>query len=294
MKRAWQTAESLLEEVRGSLQQTHDRFAVWWLGQSGFLVQWQGRHLLLDPYLSDSLTTKYAATDKPHVRMTQLVVRPEQLNWVDVVTSSHNHTDHLDAETLVPLLKVNPSLQVLVPAANRSFAAQRLQVPEDRLRAVDVGESCELAGFTITGVAAAHERLDRDAEGRYCYLGYLVRFGPWTIYHSGDTVLYEGMEQGLREAAGPTGIDLAMLPINGRGPERRVSGNLWGHEAARLANSIGANCVIPCHYDMFTFNTANPDQFVATCRELGQPFAILENGQRWISSVRPTRDQGNL
>ena len=34
---------------------------VWWLGQSGFLVQWQGHRLLLDPYLSDSLTHKYPA-----------------------------------------------------------------------------------------------------------------------------------------------------------------------------------------------------------------------------------------
>ncbi len=51
-----------------------DGFRLWWLGQSGFLVQWQGRHLLLDPYLSESLTKKYAATDKPHVRMTRRVV----------------------------------------------------------------------------------------------------------------------------------------------------------------------------------------------------------------------------
>jgi L-ascorbate metabolism protein UlaG (beta-lactamase superfamily) len=29
---------------------------LWWLGLSGFLIQWQGHHLLLDPYLSDSLT----------------------------------------------------------------------------------------------------------------------------------------------------------------------------------------------------------------------------------------------
>src|SRR3989442_15753655 len=36
------------------------QLSIWWLGQSGFLVQWHGRHLLLDPYLSDSLTTKYA------------------------------------------------------------------------------------------------------------------------------------------------------------------------------------------------------------------------------------------
>ncbi|MCX6953623.1 MAG: MBL fold metallo-hydrolase, partial [Verrucomicrobia bacterium] len=41
---------------------------VWWLGQSGFLVGYGGEFLLFDPYLSDSLTKKYAATDKPHVR----------------------------------------------------------------------------------------------------------------------------------------------------------------------------------------------------------------------------------
>ena len=53
---------------------------LWWLGQSGFLVAWEGRHLLLDPYLSDSLTRKYADTDKPHVRMTERVVDPARLD----------------------------------------------------------------------------------------------------------------------------------------------------------------------------------------------------------------------
>ena len=48
--------------------------------------------LLLDPYLSDSLTQKYTATDKPHVCMTARVVAPERLDFIDLVTSSHNHT----------------------------------------------------------------------------------------------------------------------------------------------------------------------------------------------------------
>ena len=74
------------------------------VGQSGYLVKWKGHRLLIDPYLSDSLTRKYAGTDKPHVRMTARVIAPEQLDFIDVVTSSHNHTDHLDAETLGPLL----------------------------------------------------------------------------------------------------------------------------------------------------------------------------------------------
>src|SRR6266850_331802 len=98
---------------------------LWWLGQSGFLVQWQGRHLLLDPYLSDSLTKKYADTDKPHVRMTERVVAPERLNFIDVVTSSHDHTDHLDAETLNPLLEANPKVELVIPEANREVVADR-------------------------------------------------------------------------------------------------------------------------------------------------------------------------
>jgi len=63
---------AFLEDVRKA-QFDHPSFHLWWLGQSGFLIQWQGKHLLIDPYLSDSLTEKYAGTDKPHIRMTELI-----------------------------------------------------------------------------------------------------------------------------------------------------------------------------------------------------------------------------
>src|SRR5215217_6226005 len=80
-------------------------FKVWWLGQSGFLLKWQEKYLLFDPYLSDSLSVKYQHTDKPHVRMSEPAIGPAALNFVDIITSSHNHNDHLDADTLVPILK---------------------------------------------------------------------------------------------------------------------------------------------------------------------------------------------
>ena len=100
-----------------------DRFSLCWLGQSGFLLKWKDRQLLFDPYLSDSLTTKYADTDKPHVRMTELVIDPARLDSIDLVTSSHNHTDHLDGETLAALMSANPELTLLVSAANQDFVA---------------------------------------------------------------------------------------------------------------------------------------------------------------------------
>src|SRR5437764_6310880 len=114
--------EAFLNDVR-SARVDLEHFHLWWLGQSGFLIQWQGRHLLLDPYLSDSLTHKYAQTDKPHVRMTARVVPPERLDFIAVATSSHNHTDHLDAATLQPLLAANPDMRLVIPEANRAFVA---------------------------------------------------------------------------------------------------------------------------------------------------------------------------
>jgi L-ascorbate metabolism protein UlaG (beta-lactamase superfamily) len=250
---------------------------LWWLGQSGFLVQWQDRHLLIDPYLSDSLTEKYANTDKPHVRMSQLVVDPRRLDFVDLITSSHNHTDHLDGSTLTALLEVNPTVDLAVPAANRQFAADRLSVEPSRIREIDAGESISAAGFTIHAVPAAHDSIERDERGRCRFLGYVFQVGPWTIYHSGDTLRYEGMA----ELFSRWQIDIAILPINGRGPERRVAGNLWGDEAAQLAHDIGAGIVIPCHYDMFTFNTASPELFVKTANALGQDHKVLELGERF-------------
>ncbi|NDF00741.1 MAG: MBL fold metallo-hydrolase [Verrucomicrobia bacterium] len=82
--------DALLADVDAA-KADRPNFRLWWLGQSGFLVQFNSRLALLDPYLSDSLTVKYAETDKPHVRMTERVIAPERLAIVDVVSSSHNH-----------------------------------------------------------------------------------------------------------------------------------------------------------------------------------------------------------
>lgn len=270
--------DAFLESVEQSREEM-DHFSLWWLGQSGFLLQWNGRHLLFDPYLSDSLTKKYALTDKPHVRMTERVVAPEQLDFIDVVTSSHNHTDHLDAETLIPLLQANPKIDLIIPEANREFVVNRVQTATEVPIGLDAGKHTIRHGFTIHGVPAAHEAIEKDDAGRCKYLGYVVEFGGWTVYHSGDTVRYAGMEEILRNWS----IDVALLPINGANPERRVAGNLNGAEAAELAREIRARCVIPMHYEMFEFNTASPEEFLTAAKTLGVCARALRAGERWTS-----------
>jgi L-ascorbate metabolism protein UlaG (beta-lactamase superfamily) len=254
-----------------------DALRVWWLGQSGFVVRLGGSTLVLDPYLSDSLTEKYAATDKPHTRMTARVVAPERLTGVDVITSSHNHTDHLDAATLGPMLRANPAAKLVLPEANRAFAAQRLGMDGADFIGLDDGACVAVAGWELHGIAAAHNALDRDEAGRHRYLGCVVRRAGRTLYHSGDTLLYPGLVEKLR-AFGP--FDAVFLPINGNRPERRVAGNLDGREAAQLAHDTGAGVVVPCHYELFEFNTADPGElFLPECARLGQACRVLRAGE---------------
>jgi len=272
--------DALLTDIE-SADEGADHFVIWWLGQSGFLIKWNGQHLLFDPYLSDSLTKKYASSDKPHVRMTELVIDPAQLSSIDVITSSHNHTDHLDAETISALMGSNPNLKLVLPTANIDFAKERLGDAAPQLLGLDEGTTQAVGDFKFTGIAAAHNEVDRDDDGRCRYLGFAVEFGPWCVYHSGDTLWHRDLVPALV----PLKPDLMLLPINGNKPERRVAGNLSGAEAATLARACNASMVIPCHYDMFEFNTETPDEFVSACERIGQPHRVLLTGENWTSRL---------
>lgn len=253
-----------------------DSFDVWWLGQSGFLIQWNHKCLLLDPYLSDSLTKKYAATLKPHVRISELVIEPHFLDCIDIVTSSHNHTDHLDGETLIPILKLNPQAAFIIPEANRSFVADRVKCDASFPIGLNDGDRIEVNDFTFHGVPAAHNTIERDEQGRCKFMGYVIQFGKFKVYHSGDTLWYDGMVQRLK----PFRVDIAFLPINGNDPSRGVAGNLNSEEAARLGTEIDAQLVIPHHYDLFVFNTADPADFEKEAQRYGQKYKTLKLGEK--------------
>ena len=205
------------------------------------------------------------------------MVDPARLNFVHVISSSHNHTDHLDADTIKPIMAADPKVRLVIPEANRDFVAQRLQIPPNVPEGVEDGMSVKAGGFEFHGVAAAHERRELDEQGRDRFLGYVVKAGPYSVYHSGDTVTYVG----IVEKVWPFHVDVALLPINGHAPQRRVAGNLDGREAAFLANDIGAKLVVPCHFEMFEFNTASPEDFMTECERLGQPYKVLRAGERW-------------
>jgi len=277
-----QKDEELLADIM-SADTAPDDFCLWWLGQSGFLFKCNGAYVVIDPYLSDSLTSKYEGTRTPHVRMTERCLDPWKLGFVDLAITTHGHTDHFDAETLRAIAvapnRTNP-LSLILPAAIRARGEALLDGTRASLIPSDAGHTVVIAGITVSALPAAHPTLDQDVAGRHLFLGYVLKLGRWTVYHSGDTVWHEGVMT-RAVAAKP---DIALLPINGHAPERGVAGNLDAAEAAGFAKLLGVTMAIPHHFEMFEFNTAPPDAFAAACRQSRVACKVLRCGERWTAT----------
>ena len=254
--------------------------AVWWLGQSGYAIKTASALVYLDLYLSEHLTAKYAATDKPHVRMTEAPLRGADVANAEWVFASHKHSDHLDPGTLPDLFAASRQARLVLPAAIVEHAVS-LGLDRARLVPTPGDETFDLGPLRVTGIPAAHPSLDYDAASGYPFLGYVIEVDGLAFYHSGDTLLYDGLVERLRGFE----LDIAFLPINGtseRLAELQVPPNMSADDAVMLAQAITPRLVIPMHYDMFTFNTADVGEFARQAEAVGVPYAVLRPGERFV------------
>jgi L-ascorbate metabolism protein UlaG (beta-lactamase superfamily) len=276
------TGQELIEEISA----THPpagSLAIWWLGQSGYVIKSRFGTLVIDPYLSEHLTAKYSGTNKPHIRMTTAPLRGRDLRDIDIVLASHKHSDHLDPGTLPDLLSACQAARLVLPESIREHALG-LGLPDERLTGLVAGQTVEQGGFRVRAIPVAHEGLDTDDRGRHLYLGYVIETDSLRLYHSGDCVVYEG----LLDQLGPEPFDVLFLPINGRDRARGVPGNMTAAEAVALASKVRPRYLVPHHYDMFTFNTVPIAVFEAEARSLPEEVIprVRSCGERWVVPAR--------
>ncbi|MGH2641854.1 MAG: MBL fold metallo-hydrolase [Actinomycetota bacterium] len=249
--------------------------AMSWLGQAGFVVRTPGATALIDPFLA------------PHDgRLYESALSASDTTGVDVVLCTHEHVDHFDPESAPAIAAVSPGAVFVVPTPIVDMVSESGVAP-DRVVGIQPGDPIELAGLHIRAVPAMHGVTMEDAYGfgeelsggLIRFLGYVVDAGDVRVYHAGDTIHYPGMEERLRELE----IDVALLPINGRDAEREdrgIVGNLSEREAAWLAEAIGAELLVPMHYDLFARNRGYPEWLVeSVSRDHPGPHVVV-----------PTRD----
>ena len=241
-----------------------------WLGQAGFLIRYGGTTLLIDAFLSPRDGRLYEAS-----------MSPGEFTDVDVVLCTHEHVDHLDAPALPGIATASPDARFVVPApiVDQVVAAG---VDAERVAGAQPGDRLAFGEVLVRPVPACHGVTIEDAYGfgrelsggLVRFLGFVLDSGGVRVYHAGDTIRYDGMEHDLRAV----GVDLALLPINGRDAEREARGlvgNLDHREAAHLAMDVGASAVVPMHHDMFARNPGDPSKLVEIVEQESLPLSVV-------------------
>ncbi|MCK9171095.1 MAG: MBL fold metallo-hydrolase [Treponema sp.] len=229
---------------------------IWPLGQCGFVLKTADAVIGTDLVLSHLYN---AAGISP--RLYEPPFAPDAGLKLSLLLVSHNHSDHLDVPTIEGLLKTNPDLKVVIPAAVKN----EVTLSDDRIIYLKQDTPAAIPGGSVTGIATAHDVYRYDEAGASFSLGYVIRQKGITFFHSGDALSDQLLLQNVVHAH----PDVVFLPINGRDAVRTnagIVGNMTMEEAVLLAQQISPEVFIPMHHDMF----ANNGFDIEICRQYAE------------------------
>lgn len=264
---------------------------LWWLGQSGFRLR--------DPAGGPTLFVDAFLSDNPE-RSWQAPVGPDALAHADAVLCTHGHLDHFDQPAIRAANQVPGARFKLVLPEPLIGEALELGVPRERIIGAQPGQAIEIEGARISPVPAKHGETMEDAYsfgealsgGQVRYLGYVIELGGVRAYHAGDTIPYSSQIDQV--AAHKPG--LALLPINGRDffreHDRDLVGNMDPREAAHVADAVGAEILVPMHWELFGHNRGFPRDLVAYVATDYPDLTVLVFGRGARFTYRPPDADG--
>jgi L-ascorbate 6-phosphate lactonase len=223
--------------------------ALWWLGQMGYLLKTaEGTLFSIDAYLTNSCQKLGASMGLNMDRRVPVLIEPKELA-VDHFLCTHSHQDHADPETIERLRK--QAIQSFVGPGLACETFVHCGVEEAKIQQVYPGAKRQISDVVLHGTFAMPTD-DSDLN----HMGFVlaVENGP-RIYISGDTD-YSDLLAHVRKLE----PDVMIACINGG------FNNMSHWEAAELAALLKPKAAIPCHYDMFPENAADPQQFRAALR----------------------------
>ena len=194
---------------------------------------------------------------------------------------SHNHYDHLDADSVEDL---PDTVQWFVPLGSAEWFRDR---ERPNVVELDWWQSARRGRWTITCLPSQHwSRRIEVGTNRHLWCAWLLDSGERRYFFAGDTGYFHGFREFGRRF-GP--IDVAMLPIGAYAPRWFMR---WQHmneaEAIQTTKDLRAETMLGMHWGTFDLTDEPldrpPRRLAELVEELGEDperLRALAVGERW-------------
>ena len=216
------------------------------LGHACFELTEGDTRVLVDPFLTGNPKAAVEAGD----------VNPTH------VFLTHGHADHI-GDTVDIAKRTGAQTVAIVELANELGESGVENVVDP-----NIGGTVEFEGGWVRLTPAWHTAVSPNGTA-HTPAGLVINLGGKTVYHVGDTALFSDLAlPGKRDS-----IDVALMCIGGHYTMDR-------HDGVDAAELVGAETVIPCHYDTFPPIETDAEAFKSDVESrTSSKVAILQPGE---------------
>ena len=215
------------------------------LGHAAFALEHDGTTVLIDPFLTGNPKAAASADDIA----------------ADAILLTHGHGDHY-GDTVAIAKRTGATVVAITEIAD--------EIGEEGVEAIDpnLGGTAEFDWGTVRLTPAWHT--STTPKGTVSTpAGLVIEFGDKRVYHLGDTALFSDLALPKRRGH----LDVALMCIGGHYTMDRF-------DAVTACELVGADQVIPCHYDTFPLVETDAQAFKSDVQNAGHAeVVVLQPGE---------------
>jgi L-ascorbate metabolism protein UlaG (beta-lactamase superfamily) len=249
-----------------------------WFGHSAFLMEIDGKKLLLDPMLG-----KAAAPHPmlgPNRYSEELPLKIEDMPEIDAVIFSHDHYDHLDYTSVKEL---KDKVGVFYTPLGVGAHLQAWGVPGEKIIELDWWDKTEFEGLELICTPARHFSgrglFDRATT---LWASWIIRGERHKVYFSGDSGYGKHFKE-IGEKYGP--FDISLMECGQYNEDWKYI-HMMPEETVMGSIDLKSKLVLPIHWGAFTLAFHDWTDPVVRARkkaqELDFPIATPRIGQALI------------
>ncbi len=276
--------EILVEKIDSTTIENHNPgiTQLTWFGHSAFLLEMDGKKILIDPMLGQTPAPHPLVGTKRYSR--ELPIEIEKLPFIDIIILSHDHYDHLDYGSIQKLKgKIG---QYYTPLGVGNHLVE-WGIEEEKIKELNWWESIELGSIKFVCTPARHfsgrGMFDR-ASTMWC--SWVIKGKKDNIFFSGDSGYDKHFEE-IGEKYGP--FDISLMEC-GQYHEDWKLFHMMPEETVIASIDLKSKLVLPIHWGAFTLalhDWTDPiERITKKAKELKFPVTTPKIGEPIILGIK--------